>query len=1025
MTIIKLIIQTMKIPKIAIQNYQFTIVIFLMITLFGLISYFTMPKSEDPYMEYMVTSVLVINPGASPEDMETLVADPLEESFKEIEGVAKITSEISDGIFFSIVEFEYGEDYDKRHQEVLQKINEKRGELPETIIRLEASQPSVLDVCIYQLAFLSEGASPAEVKREAKKLKKKIEKVYGIKAVDLHAEQDLEVRITCDMERLAAYNLSIGRIISIVQSENMSIPGGSIDLGNKKFNVLTSGLYKSLNDISNTVINAGPEGILRLKDVATVDFDYEKPEVLAKLNGKDAVWLSVEQKKGINIYTLSENIDQKIEEFKKSLPENIKIETVLKQADGVKERVSGFFMNFLQGILLVGIIVFVALGARPSLIIMIAIPVSVFVGIGLIDISGYGIQQMTIAGLIIALGMLVDSSIAMVENIYRYINKGLKPIDAAIKGASEIGGALISSTITTILAFAPMLMLGNNVGDFIKSMILIVIYALAISLFVALCLTPFISSKVLKKRKERNKDSLLKRFIDNYYTKWLKSALNKPRLILVSGLLIFLGSVSLLPLIGVSFFPKAEKSQLMITVKGLEGSNLNNTEKAVKYVESIVNTYPKVQKIASTIGEGNPQVYYNMRKPNPASNIGQVFVVLESSVLKNMNEIIFDLRSEFDNYPGAKIEVKEFAQGPPVDAPVQIRLFSDNLDDLKSVSIDVEEMFLNVSGIININNPYSVDKTDLKVKINREKAGRLGVSVADIDIAVRTVVNGLDVGNYQDKFGEKYDIVIKAPEQDINDLNWINKTYISNFAGAQVKLSQVTDIEFDKNIKRIDHYDLERYVSVMADVDESVLSIDKATKQVVAQLDQYNFPKGTTYMVGGEQESRSESFGGLGQSLLIALLGIFAVLVLQFKSFKQPLIIFTAIPLSITGAFLTLMILGYSFSFMAFVGLTSLMGIVINSSIILVDYANQLKREGLNTLQAVIEASRTRFNPILLTTITTVAGLLPLTALGGNMWAPMGWAIIGGLIFSTLLTLVLVPVLYLLFSNDDKKNAIG
>ncbi len=1015
----------MKIPKIAIQNYQFTIVIFLLVTLFGVISYFTMPKSEDPYMDYNVTTVLVINPGASPKDMETLVADPLEESFNEIEGIEKITSEISDGIFFSFVEFEYGEDYDKKHQEVLQKINEKRNELPETIIRLEALQPSVLDVCIYQLAFVSEGATPAEVKREAENLKQKIEKVYGVRAVNLNAEQDLELQITLDMQRLAAYNLSIGRIITILQSENMSIPGGSIDLGNKKFNVLTSGLYKSLDDISNTVINAGPEGILRLKDVATVDFNYEKPEVLARLNGKEALWLSVEQKSGINIYNLSDNIDQKIDEFKETLPDNIKIETVLKQADGVKERVNGFFMNFIQGILLVGIIVFIALGGRPSLIIMIAIPVSVFVGIGLIDVSGYGIQQMSIAGLIIALGMLVDSSIAMVENIYRYINLGLKPIDAAIKGASEIGGALVSSTITTILAFAPMLMMGNDVGDFIRSMILIVIYALTISLFVALCLTPFISSKVLKKRKERNKDSLLKRFIDNYYTKWLKSALNKPRLILASGLIIFLGSVSLLPLIGVSFFPKAEKSQLMITVKGLEGSNLNNTEKAVKYVESVVNTYPKVQKVASTIGEGNPQVYYNMLKPNPASKIAQVFVVLESSVLKNMDEIIADLRSEFDNYPGAKIEVKEFVQGPPVDAPVQIRLFSDNLDDLKFVASDVEEIFMDVAGIININNPYSVDKTDLKININREKAGKLGVSIADIDVAVRAVVNGLDVGNFQDKFGEKYDIVIKAPKQDIKDLNWIDKTYVSNFVGAQIKLSQVVDIEFDKNIKRIDHYDLERYVSIIADVDENIQSIDKATKQVVAQLEQYEFPKGTTYMVGGEQESRSDSFGGLGQSLLIALLGIFAVLVLQFKSFKQPLIIFTAIPLSITGAFLTLMVLGYSFSFMAFVGLTSLMGIVINSSIILVDYANQLKREGLNTMQAVIEASRTRFNPIFLTTITTVAGLLPLTVLGGKMWAPMGWAIIGGLIFSTLLTLILVPVLYLLFSNGDKKISVN
>ena len=994
-------------------------------TLFGVISYLTMPKAEDPYVSYHTTSVLVINQGASPEDMETLVADPLEESFNEIEGIRNIATQISDGIFFTFIEHEFGEDYDKKHQEILQKINEKRSELPETIIRLEALQPSILDVCIYQLAFVSEGASSAELKKEAKALKKILEKRAGIRAVDLNAEQDLEVRITCDMERLAAYNISIGRIITILQSENMSIPGGSIDLGNKEFNVLTSGLYKGLDDIGNTVINAGPEGILRLKDVASVSFDYEKPEVIARLNGKEAIWLSVEQKKGVNIYNISEDIDEKVAEFKETLSENIKIETVLKQADGVKERTNGFFMNFLQGILLVGIIIFIALGSRPSLIIMIVIPVSVFVGIGLIDVSGYGIQQMTIAGLIIALGMLVDSSIAMVENIFRYIQKGLKPVEAAVKGASEIGPALVSSTVTTVLAFAPMLMMGNDVGNFIRSMILIVIYSLTISLLAALCLTPYISSKVLKKRKATNKKPLLRRFIDNYYTKWLKGALNKPRLILISGILIFFGSLSLMPLIGVSFFPKAEKTQLMITVKGLEGSNLKNTNGAVKYVESVLSSRPYVQKIASTIGEGNPQVYYNMLKPNPSTSLGQVFVILDPKVLKSMEKIIFDLRDIFDAYPGAKIEVKEFIQGPPVDAPVQIRLFSDNLDDLKSVAIDVENMFRNVPGILNISNPYSVDKTDLKVKINREKAGKLGVSTADIDIAVRTVVNGLNVGSYQDKFGEKYDIAIKVPESVNVDLGWMDKVYVTNFADKQIKLSQIAGIEFDKNIKRIDHYDLDRYVSVMADVDESIQSIDKATKQVVEQLSQYDFPKGTTYMVGGEQESRNESFGGLGQSLLIALLGIFAVLVLQFKSFKQPLIIFTAIPLSITGAFLTLMLLGYSFSFMAFVGLTSLMGIVINSSIILVSYANQLKSEGMNTLEAVIESSRTRFNPIFLTTITTVAGLLPLTVLGGDMWAPMGWAIIGGLIFSTLLTLILVPVLYLLFSNGESKVKVS
>ncbi|OFX19256.1 MAG: hypothetical protein A2041_06330 [Bacteroidetes bacterium GWA2_31_9b] len=1014
----------MKIPKLAISNYQFTIILFVLATLFGIISYLTMPKAEDPFVEYHTTTVLVINPGCSPEDMETLVADPLEKSFNQIEGIKKITSEISDGLFFSFVEFEYGEDYDKKHQEVLQKINEVRSELPSTIVKLEALQPSILDVCIYQLAFVSEGASSSELKSFADDLKKILEKEYGVRAVDLHAGHDLEVQIALDMQRMASYNLSIGQVISILQSENLSIPGGSIDLGNKKFNVLTSGLYKSLDDISNTVINAGPEGILRLKDIAIVEFDYENPDVVAQLNGKEAVWLTVEQKSGMNIYTISENIDKAVNEFKKNVPENIKIETVLKQSDGVKDRVNDFFMNLLQGILLVGIIIFMAMDLRSSIIIMIAIPVSVFIGIGLIDISGYGIQQMTIGGLIIVLGMLVDSSIVMVQNIFRHISKGLKPFDAAIKGAQEVGVALVSSTVTTILAFAPMLMMGNDVGDFIRSMILIVIYTLTASLVVALCLTPFLSSIILKKRKEQKKTPRLNLFIDNYYSKWLIAALNRPKLIIAISLLFFLSSISLLPLIGVSFFPKAEKTQLMITVKGIEGTNLENTKKAIQYVESVIDTLPKVQEIASTIGEGNPQVYYNMLQPNPASNLGQVFVVLDKSALESMDKIIADLRLVFNNYPSAKIEVKEFVQGPPVDAPVQIRLFSENLDDLKKVAMKTEDIFKNTPALININNPYSVDKTDLKIKINREKAGNMGVNVADIDYMVRATVNGIDIGIYQDKFGDKYDMIIKSDQSVKNNLDWFDKAYVKTYSGVQVKLSQIADIEFDKNIKQIDHYKLDRFVSITADVDESVQSIDAATKQVVAQLDAKELPVGTTYMVGGEQESRNDSFGGLGKALLIAMFGIFAVLVLQFKSFKQPLIIYTAIPLSISGAFITLFILGYSFSFMAFVGLTSLMGIVVNTSIILVDYANQLKEEGLSSYDAVVESSKTRFTPILLTTITTVAGLLPLTIFGGNMWAPMGWAIIGGLLFSTLLTLLLVPVLYLMFSSEKKNFAV-
>lgn len=1007
----------MKIPQIAIRNYHFTLVVFIIVILFGVVSYITMPKSEDPYSDYNTTTILAINPGASPADMETLVVDPIEKAVNELDGIKNITTNIQDGVSFSFVEYYVGEDQEKKHQEIIQKVNEVRAELPNTLYDLTVGQPSVLDVAIYQLAFVSEGASANKLKTEAEDLKKRIEKLSGVRKVELHGEQELEVQIKVDLERLAASNIPLDRIITVLQSENLSIPGGSVDLSHKKFNIQTSGLYSNLDDIKNTVINAGKGGIILLRDVADVEYDYRKADVLARYNGKDALWLTVNQKKGENIYKLSEQIDKIIKEFRGKLPDTMKVETVLRQADGVRDRVSGFFINFLQGILLVGAIILLALGVRSSIVVMIAIPVSVFAGIGLIDVSGFGIQQMSIAGLIISLGMLVDNSIAIVENIYRFMGKGFKPVEAAVKGASEIGMALVSSTVTTLLAFAPMLLMTNDVGRFIRSMILIVIYTLSASLVVALCLSPFVASRVLKKGTIK-KNSLLNRFVDKYYANTLNRALNRPRMVIISSVLIFFGSLSLMPLIGVSFFPKAEKNQLMINIKGIEGTNLKNTSEAILFVEKTLATIPEVKRIASTSGEGNPQVYYNMLKPNPAANKGQVYVILDEIKPSRMNEIIVELRKSFKEYPAAKIEVKEFIQGPPVDAPVQIRLFSDDLEALRNAAADVEEIYHEVPALININNPFSVDKTDLQVHVDREKAGRFGVSLFNIDRTVRTAVNGLEVSNFQNKLGDKYNIVVKSNENNTKDLSWINKLFVPTATGNHVKLDQVADIRMAQEIKRIDHYDLDRYVSILADVDESVLSIDKATKVVIEKLRNHKFNGDVVYTVGGEQESRNESFGGLGQSYLVALLGIFAVLVLQFRSFRQPLIIFTAIPLSITGSFITLLILGFSFSFMAFVGLTSLMGIVINSSIILVDYANQLRDKGLNIRDAVVEASKTRFTPILLTTVTTVAGLLPLTLFGGSMWAPMGWAIIGGLLFSTLLTLVLVPVLYLRLSKN-------
>ncbi len=352
----------------------------------------------------------------------------------------------------------------------------------------------------------------------------------------------------------------------------------------------------------------------------------------------------------------------------------------------------------------------------------------------------------------------------------------------------------------------------------------------------------------------------------------------------------------------------------------------------------------------------------------------------------------------------------------PVEAPIAIKVLGGNIEKLKELSILVENDFKNAEGTLNVNNPLGTTKTDLHVKINRAKAAMLGVQIADIDRAVRSLIAGLNVSKYRDEEGKEYNIILRGDTDNQNKITKFDNLYLTSALGAQVPLKQLATIEFVASPLEISHYDLSRTVTITSDV-KTGYSVNEVTNKIIEKLDNYNWPKGYSYYVGGELESQQESFGGMAKALIIAIVGIFGVLVLQFKSYTQPLIVFSAIPLAIIGSIIALLVTGYSFSFTAFVGLTSLVGIVVNNSIILVDYSNQLRNEGLALIEAIKEAAEVRFIPIILTTATTIGGLLPLTLAGGTMWAPMGWAIIGGLIASTLLTLLVVPVLYKVYSR--------
>lgn len=1018
----------MKLPRLGMDNFQFTVIVIALFVLIGLGSFLSMPRSEDPQVASPAVSVVAVYPGANPEVLERLVVDPLEEALSELDNVKKIVSNAEDEVVSIVVEFEYGEDPEERYADVVQQVNSIRDELPPEVVNVEMRKWTISDyVNVFQLALVADSADYLSLDREAIYLKKKLEKVRGLKKVHIEAIPDRRVDIVLDLEKMAAHRISMNEIAAAIRSHNLNIPGGQLHLGSRRYNLLTGGAYTSLEEIRQTVIRSAGHHVLFLKDIATIEMCYEKPKYLARYNGRPAAFVVGTQKERTNLLEIMRDVRRVVAAEAKQLPPRMRLQWVFDQSESVKRRVNGFFANLLQGVVLVGCVMGFILGFRPALIVMIMVPLSILIGIGFLDLSGFGIEQMSITGLVIALGLLVDNAIVVTENVTRFLRQGYEFREAAVRGTAQIGWAVVSSTATTVLAFIPIVFMQDVSGDFIRSMPLTVVYTLIASLFISLTLIPFLSSRFCRtciRQAVPRGQHWVSGFVDRFYRSALRFSLTNPKTVLLAAGLAFMASLGLFPLVGVSFFPKAEKPQFLIDIDLPRGTALEKTDAITRDIEQVLAAMPQVRGFAANVGKGNPVVYYNSRSRKQASHGAQIFVQLHPEAQPKMQEVLQSLRTYCAALPGVKVQVKEFTQGPPVEAPIAIRVIGERIDRLTQIAREVEHLIAGSPGTLNVNNPVATAKSELQLRINREKAGLLGVSLAEIDRTVRAAVSGVSVSRYRDEEGEEHDIVLRLPMTGAPKISDLSRISVSSRRGAAVPLRQVAVIEPQTAPPLVSHYNFDRSFTITADVVAGA-SVDRITRQIVAQLAQYDWPKGYAFAVAGEVESRQTSFSGMAQAILVALAGIFAVLVLQFRSFAQPLIVFTAIPLAVIGSLLALLLTGNTFSFTAFVGLTSLVGIVVNNSIILVDYTNQLRRAGYGARQALEEAGITRFLPIVLTTVTTVFGLLPLTLQGGTLWAPMGWTIIGGLLVSTLLTLLVVPVLYTYYTPEQAFAALS
>lgn len=1004
----------MKISEYAVKNYQFTLIMFLMAIALGVTTLLNMPRSEDPEIEAPQYAIVVIYPGTSPKDMEELVVDPVEEKINELEDMKRIKTTISDGLAVFRVEYKYESDPDEKYQELVREINSIRPELPKDIFSVDIQKFQPSDVNIVQIALISENASRAKLKFHAEALKDELEKISFLKNVEVQGLPEQVVKIELRLEKIAQMHIPVDAIIGTLQSEMANIPGGSVVAGTKSFSVKTSGNYTDLNQIKNTIVYAANGNNVLLRDVADAYVTFDETKHIARLNGHRCVFVIAAQKPGLNITETQKAYKPVMETFEAKLPSNIDMVHHFDQADNVNGRLAGLGKDFLIAILLVSITL-LPLGFRAATIVMISIPLSLAIGLVFLNLLGISLNQLSIVGLVVALGLLVDDSIVVVENIERWMREGHSRLDATLKATKQIGLAVVGCTVTLVIAFMPLVFLPEGAGDFIRGLPLAVIMSVLASMLVSLTVIPFLSSRLLTKDPHAHGNIFmtgLQKLIHGSYSKLLDRALKHPVITVVLAGVIFFGSLQLFPVIGFALFPASEKPQFIInTITPLQ-TNLEQTDSVARYVEKVVGEVPDVEYYATNVGKGNPRVYYNVIQENERTDFAQTFVQLKNDVSPDRKlAVINELREKFAQYPSAKIEVKNFEQGPPVVAPVEVRLFGDNLDTLREYASRIEMLLKETEGTLYVSNPVSNLKSDLRVVINHDKARMTGINTVDIDRTIRLAIAGLNLGNFSDAEGEDYDVYLTTPKAERATLESFDNLFVNTRMGAAVPLEQIASLRLETSPLSIDHYNKTRMVSVSSFVEKGYLN-DQVINKVVAKLKELNLPEGYSYMMGGEVEASNESFGGLGLIIIVTVFMFIAVLVLMFKTFKSMLIVLSVIPLGIVGAVIALMITGNPLSFVAIIGLIALAGVEVKNSILLVDFTNQLRAQGKSVDEAIREAGEVRFLPIVLTSLTAIGGLIPIAISVNPLISPLAIVLIGGLISSTILSRIVTPIVY-------------
>ncbi len=1007
----------MRLAEFSVKRWQFTILMFLMLAALGTASWLKIPRGEDPIIEIPIFAIVAVYPGANPSDMEQLVVDRIEDKLGALERVKKLTAKAEDGVALIQLEFDPAVDADKKEDEVMREMNALRPELPAGLARLEIIRASGTNVNILQAALVSEAAPFAQLDSIAKRIEKRLERVSGIKKSERWAAPKREVVVSLNLDLLARAGIAPMQVLQAIGSDNASIPGGSVDAGRRRFNVVPQGRYRDIEEVRQTIVGGSRAGVVRLRDVADVRWGYADAVHIGRWNGQRAVFVTAAMQEGYNIARVKTAMWRELDALEQGLPPGVTLVRGFDQAANVDRRLSRLAEDFAIALALV-LLTLLPLGPRASAVVMTSIPLSLAIGVTLLDLTGFSINQLSIVGFVIALGLLVDDSIVVVENISRFLRAGHSRREAAVLATRQIAVAVVGATATLIFAFLPLLYLPGLSGRYIRSLPVAVIYAVLASLFVSFTIVPWLASRIMPVTSAKHGNrwlQWLERGIQLSYAPLLHRALAKPFQTLAIAAALVASSFALVPVVGFSLFPKAGTPQFLVDIETADGTTLEATDAVARQVEGILLAHPKVRGVFTNVGKGNPFVYYNVSPRQESGNIAQLFVLLRANEPRTQELMVDSLRVALGRIPGARIEVREFENGPPIDAPIAMRIEGQELDTLRVLAGRVERVMVRTAGTQYVRNPLSVSRTDLALHVDRQKAGLVGVATAELDRTVRLAIAGLDVGKFRASDGDEYPITVRVQRDGRPTSEILDHVHVASTTGAMIPLNQLAHLGFTGSPALITHHDMQRAATVTSFV-RTGFNTDRVTKDVLRQLDAMRLPPGYRLVPAGEIESRQESFGGIGNAIIVAIFGILAILVLEFRTFKSTLVVASVIPLGIVGGIVALWISGNTLSFTAMIGFTALVGIEIKTSILLVDFTDELRRQGYALDDAIQRAGEVRFVPIVLTSATAIGGLLPVAVEKSSLYSPLAWVIIGGLVSSTLIARLVTPVMYRLLA---------